>query len=138
MLVASFAPGCAKMKDAIKDDRRSLQYDDTIKAYLSAIRWGYFDIAEGFIRPRDDVAPPALDYEFLERIRISRYDLRNQRPTGPNEVHVVVTWSFYHTDYGTVKTFTDRQLWWYQEDEKNWYLDGSLPDFKGSLARAGN
>ena len=49
MLVAGFTPGCAKMKDAIKDDRRSLQYDETIKAYLSAIRWGYFDIAEGFI-----------------------------------------------------------------------------------------
>lgn len=138
-LSLTFGGGCSRMKDAIQDDKRSMRYDDTIKAYMAAVRWGYYDVAEGFIRHRDEnvanLKPASLpDYDFLDRVRVSQYLLRSQRPTGdPDEMEVVVSWSFYHTDYGTVNTIIDQQLWWYQEDENSWYLDGALPDFKGAL-----
>lgn len=139
LLLVIFGSGCTKMKDAIEDDKRSIRYDETTKAYLSAVRWGYYDVAEGFIRHRDDQlqdAQPASvpDYDFLDRVRVSQYLVRSQRPTGdPDEMQVTVSWSFYHTDYGTVSTVVDRQLWWYEKDEHSWYLDGTLPDFKGAL-----
>ncbi len=139
LLAVVLGSGCSKMKGAIDDDKRSMRYDDTIKAYMAAIRWGYYDVAAGFIRYRDDKLQdmePAeeLDYEFLEGVRVSQYLLRDQRPTSvPDEMRVTVTWSFYHTDYGKVNTIMDLQLWWYEADENSWYLDGTLPDFKGAM-----
>ncbi len=139
LAVALLSSACTRMRTAIDDDKRSMRYDETIKAYMSAIRWGYYDVAEGFIRYRDEQpsvaeSTPDLDYDFLEGVRVSQYLLRTQRPTGtPDEMEVTVSWSFYHTDYGTVNTFVDRQLWWYQKDENSWYLEGNLPDFKGAL-----
>ena len=133
--------GCTKIKGSIADDKRSMRYDETIKAYMSAVRWGYYDIAEGFIRYRDEASDPkrpstteAPDFDFLDGIRVSQYLLRSQRPTGsPDEMEVTVSWSFYHTDYGKVNTIVDRQIWWYEKDENSWYLEGTLPDFKGAL-----
>ncbi len=139
LLAVVLGNGCAKMKGAIDDDKRSMRYDDTIKAYMSAIRWGYYDVAAGFIRYRDDklqhIDPAGkLDYEFLDGVRVSQYLVRDQRPTSvPDEMQVTVSWNFYHTDYGKVNTVVDRQFWWYQADENSWYLDGTLPDFKGTL-----
>ena len=133
--------GCTKLKGSIADDKRSMQYDETIKAYMSAVRWGYYDIAEGFIRYRDDESNPRKaaaaeppDFDFLDSVRVSQYLLRSQRPTGsPDEMEVTVSWSFYHTDYGKVNTIVDRQIWWYEKDENSWYLEGTLPDFKSAL-----
>ena len=139
LLAVALGSGCAKLKGAIAEDKRSMRYDDTIKAYMAAVRWGYYDVAAGFIRYRDEglqqVNPAEeLDYEFLDGVRVSQYLLRDQRPTSvPDEMQVTVAWSFYHTDYGMVNTVVDRQYWWYQADENSWYLDGTLPDFKGSL-----
>ncbi len=142
LLAAIFlGSGCTKIKGSIADDKRSMRYDETIKAYMSAVRWGYYDIAEGFIRYRDEESNPRKptvaetpDFDFLDSVRVSQYLLRSQRPTGtPDEMEVTVSWSFYHTAYGTVNTIVDRQLWWYEKDENSWYLEGTLPDFKSAL-----
>jgi len=127
--------GCKSLGELITDDKRASSFDATTKAYFSSLRWGYFDVAEGFIATRDE-APDPPDKDFLENIRVTRYEVKFEKPTSdPNEVVLIVAISYYHTHYGRVKTLKDEQAWWYSEEENSWFLDGNLPDFKGGMMK---
>ena len=37
---------------------------------------------------------------------------------------------YYHTERLKEKSLVDRQKWKYDEEDKTWYLESGLPDFK--------
>lgn len=128
--------GCKSLGEMVASDKRSNSFDATTKAYFSSLRWGYFDVAEGFIAKRDD-PPDPVDEDFLENIRVTRYEVKFEKPTtDPNEVVLIVAISYYHTHYGRVNTIKDEQTWWYSEQKNSWFLDGNLPDFKAEMMKA--
>jgi len=130
-LVTVLLTACPSMQE----EKRSTRLQEATQAYLSSLRWGYYDLAAQMIVHRESVPEP-VNFEYLRNIRVTTYETQNQIPTGdPNAAKFVVLISYYHTGYGTVKTITDHQTWRYEEQTKRWFLDGNLPDFKGGLAR---
>jgi hypothetical protein len=130
--MVSLLPACS----SFKEEKRTNRLQETTQAYLSSLRWGYYDLASQMIANRESTPEP-IDFDFLKKIRVTSYSTLSQFSNAElNSVQYVVTISYYHTDYGRVRSITDHQNWWYDEDAKRWFLDGNLPDFKGGLSRS--
>lgn len=129
-LVACLMMGCASLMDSKKYEL----LDAREKQFAKAIRWGAYDMAASFIRPREG-EPELDDLADYESIRVTSYEefggSMNSEKT--ESIHVVV-FHFYHRESGSVHKVRHTQLWWYDEESKGWYLDGGLPDFKAVMA----
>lgn len=136
LLALALTVGLLSACASLKEEKRTNKLQETTQAYMSSLRWGYYDLASQMITNRDSTPEP-IDFDFLKRIRVTSYDTLNQFSNPElNSVQYVVQISYYHTDYGTVRSITDHQNWRYDEDAKRWFLDGNLPDFKGGLSRS--
>ena len=123
--------GCAGMQ---AHDRLA-RLDSTVKSYAKALRWGHFDTASGFLQPRD-ASPSPADARRLDDIRVTSYEILNQVTRDDSEEAVIVVqFSFYHANSGSVYTIEDEQLWWYDTERSTWRLDGQLPDFTFAPSR---
>ncbi|MGH8657534.1 MAG: hypothetical protein ACREV4_03360 [Gammaproteobacteria bacterium] len=127
-----FLDGCASMQAA----QRQENLDISLNTYLKLIRWGHFDTAAQYIRHREKEGPPPRARDNLEGVRVTFYEVLSQGLSdNQKEALVAVTLGFYDVDSGIVHRFHDRQMWWFDEAAKRWFLDGDLPDF-GAAMRA--
>ena len=135
LLTLALVTGLLTACPSVKEEKRSSKLQESTQAYLSSLRWGYYDLAAQMILNRE-TTPRPVDFEYLKKIRVTDYDVRSGLGgSDANTASVTVVFNYYHTDYGTVSTITDRQTWRYHEKAKRWLLDGNLPDFKGELTR---
>ncbi|KPJ99252.1 MAG: hypothetical protein AMK71_10055 [Nitrospira bacterium SG8_35_4] len=118
--------GCATYNKHQQQER----FEDMTEAYGNAIRWGKYEVANGF---RDSKGKEAEipDFEYLKNIKVTSYELKavNISQDG-NTVHLDVEIEYYKIEQFIERTITDRQLWKYDEDEERWVLHSTLPDFK--------
>ncbi|MGH8644410.1 MAG: hypothetical protein ACREX4_08130 [Gammaproteobacteria bacterium] len=116
--------------------KRQEDLDTSINTYLKLMRWGHFDAAAQYIRHREKGAPAPRARDNLEGVRVIFYEILSQGLSdGQKEALVAVTLGFYDVDTGIVHRFHDRQVWWFDEAAKRWFLEGDLPDF-GAAMRA--
>ncbi|NIV75234.1 MAG: hypothetical protein GWN37_10450 [Gammaproteobacteria bacterium] len=114
---------------------RAIQFEETLRTYRKAIRWSEFDAAYATVQTReDDLELGEPDFEFLDAIRVTSYEITSQR-ISPDETEIKVSAEidFYHENSPTVRHLTDQQLWWYEPEEKRWFLSTGLPDFKRAM-----
>lgn len=131
-LTVGLLPACASMKE----EKRANKLQEATQAYMSSLRWGYYDLASQMIANRES-APEPIDFDFLKKIHVTSYDTLNQFSNPAlDSVQYWVQINYYHIDYGTVRSITDHQNWRYDEEAERWFLDGNLPDFKGGLSRS--
>ena len=83
---------------------------------------------------RTDTSTHTYDEDFHKGIKvtsveITEHDIRLE----DEEAYVTIEISFYHEAGGVVEDIIDKQRWWYDPEAEQWYLDGSFPDFAGSL-----
>ena len=100
----------------------------TIKNYGLFIRWRSYDEAANHIRHRDGSAANK-NTEALQEIRVTKYqvltvDIDDEK----QEATVNAEITYYHERVNSVKTVTDQQLWWKDEETNKWFLDGVLPN----------
>jgi len=117
--------GCAGMES--RKRLEALELSQT--TYNSALRWGRYEDAAEYRVPR--FKPPSpLDLDQLDHIRVVSYDILGQE-VNENQTEAVLTVAiqYYRDDVWTVKSIRNRQLWWYDETQKRWFLDGDLPIF---------
>lgn len=129
LLLGGLLAGCGG-----SEQQRGDIFDRTLRGYENALRWGEYEMAAAAVRPQQDTAATPPDPQALAGIRVT--SLSSQRtPLGgePPQVLVEADIAFYHDETGAVHQLRDRQLWWYDEALRRWYLDGGLPDFKGAL-----
>lgn len=124
-LAAIALSGCA----AIESKQRSQILTERVRSYTKAVRWGDFDIAQRFLKPREGEAV-YVDTEYLRGLRVTHYDYSIHAPD-PDAVEAQMTATF---DYQPIGTATIRRLkqtaqWWYSKQHETWYLDGTLPAF---------
>jgi hypothetical protein len=75
-----------------------------------------------------------VDFDFLKGIRVTSYEVVSKQLLPEQmEAKVTVSIDYYHDSMGTIRTISDHQLWWYDESQERWVLDGELPDFAGHL-----
>lgn len=114
----------------IKKDKMAITLQNATNGYQSALRWGYFENAYGYVDPdkRKGKAMPS----DLEGIRLTGYDVV-QSPVMEKDANMalqIVKIEYLHEDRQVVKSLTDRQVWRYDPEEKRWWLESGLPSFE--------
>jgi hypothetical protein len=124
-LAVSLLSGCAK-------DVRADALTRTTNAYASAIRWGDFAGAQGFLDADYADAHPisSIEQSRLSQLRVTGYDEGGgPRPDGDNEVTQTVQISVVNINTQSERTLVDHQRWRYDTEKHKWWLMTGLPDF---------
>jgi hypothetical protein len=109
---------------------RLAQFEDISYAYGQAIRWGDYEMANGFIK-KQETDQEVLNDDKFDKIRVTSYELLNSNPSEDKlRVHQDVKITYFKVNQMIEKTLIDRQLWEYDETEKAWYLQSGTPDFR--------
>jgi hypothetical protein len=117
--------GCAPYARQQQRDR----FEDITEAYGNAIRWGKYEVANGFrFREEGDENP---DFGYLKNIKVTSYELKAVNVSNDgNTVLQDVEIEYYKVDRLVEKTTIDHQLWKYDREMERWFLHSPLPDFK--------
>ena len=123
--------GCAQFER----HQQNISMQDRTNSYRKAIRWSEYDIAKSFIQRQDESAYE-YDADFYNAIRVVENEIESREIfSGEGFAKVYSKVKFYHVDYNTVTDLVDEQLWWYDEETENWYLDGGFPNYKAALGQ---
>ena len=104
-------------------------FDHQTRVYGKLVRWGLFDqAAEMRLAKEGSLDPVPLDK--LKEIRVTSYRIvRSKVSPDRKEAVVYATIDYYHERQNQVRTLNEQQMWWYDEEQEKWFLDGDLPDF---------
>lgn len=124
-LLLAVLAGCAT-------DKRNEALNSTLMRYASAIRWGDFANAQGFVDPGYAAAHPmsSLEQSRLGQLRVTAYDEgAGPHPDGQDEVTQVVQINVVNVNTQAERSIIDPQRWHYDRDKGVWRLMTGLPDF---------
>jgi hypothetical protein len=115
--------GCSAMSS--RD--RATRFEEQVGHYAAAVRWGYYDTAASFIRPRVGSAP-VPDCVPRAAVRVTSFQIREQSLSDDaREARVRAVIGYLSVESGAVREASDVETWWYDEDARRWFLDGGLP-----------
>jgi uncharacterized lipoprotein YehR (DUF1307 family) len=104
--------------------------DTVIDEYAYALRWMRKNDAVAYHKKQDGTRPH-IDSSAMDVIRVTGFTIKektlNADMTGATVVGELV---YYHNEYGTLKTITYTQSWWYDAEAKKWYNESDFPQFK--------
>ncbi|MDH3412912.1 MAG: hypothetical protein OEM98_10530 [Gammaproteobacteria bacterium] len=120
------ASGCAQ----IEKKSRVIKLDQAVRLYADSIRWGNFETAAGLVRRRDGKTS-AMAVTIPADVRVSAYasnvlSLNEQS----DEATVVTSFNYFFTSTNSVRVISQTDLWWFDPTTEQWFMDGSLPDFR--------
>ena len=120
------ASGCA----TFEKENRLRDLTQSVRLYENSIRWGDFSVAAGLLRRRDGGVTSAT-VNVPQEVRVTAFASKiiavNDEVT---EATVTTRFDYYLPDSGKVRTVSESDLWWFDPDTQQWYLDGELPNFK--------
>lgn len=125
-LFVTILGGCA----SAEKDERADAFKSSTKQYGALIRWGKYSNAMNFLKTRDGEIL-RFDPSPLEGIKVTRYRIISVKQHA-DEVgaSVVAKIDYYHDTNFSVHTIVDVQDWWYDEEAKQWFVNGALPAFR--------
>ena len=118
--------GCASYRLSKQMDR----FDLVAKGYANALKWSDFQAAYNFSKDAQTGSNPP-DFRKLQLTKVTSYQVRQFIVSeDSSQVRQIVEIGYYKANYNVVRTITDLQLWEYDPEDKIWYLQSKLPDFK--------
>ncbi|MTW22334.1 hypothetical protein [Allochromatium palmeri] len=126
VLALSLLAGC----NPVKQDRLSDRLQNATNGYQTALRWGYFENAYGYLHPDQRDKTPMPD--TLTGLRLTGYDVI-QSPVMDTEAETatqIVAIDYLYEDRQVVKQLKDRQRWRYDAEKNTWWLESGLPAFE--------
>lgn len=125
LLASLLLAGCG----AVEKDKRAVGLQAATNGYQSALRWGYYETAYGFVHP-DLRKGKTLDPLF-EGLRLTGYDVAQPLTMQDKDSATqTVMIEYLYEDRQVVKRFSDRQLWRWDEKLDSWWLQSGLPKFE--------
>ncbi len=119
--------GCVTQK--IEKQKKADSLEWTLYQFAKTIRWAYFDEAYSFRKYEKGEYPQPP--KSLAQIRVTSYDVLHPPTLMVEDVAVqLVEIKYVFVDSQRVRTLRDKQIWIYDKDDKRWYLDSPIPDFK--------
>jgi uncharacterized protein YceK len=117
--------GCA----SVERDKKTIALQAAANGYQSAVRWGYYQTAFGYLHPDLRRGKPLP--EGLKDLRVTSYDVV-QLPHIQDDgtATQVVNIEYVYEDRQVVKQIADRQVWKWDEGLESWWLKSGLPDFQ--------
>lgn len=129
-LVLSCLAACA-------GNQRSDSLTTTLGAYQSALRWGNFQDALGFVDPVYRKAHPLtpLAVARYQQVRVAGYDEGDgPMPVSQDEVQQTVKINLINRNTLLERTIIDHQTWHWDAQAKRWWLESGLPDITRSTS----
>jgi uncharacterized protein YceK len=125
LLVAVALGGCASEGKTVLSAR-----DKVLRSYASAIRWGEFETAWGFVEPAAREAHPLteLEIERFKQIQVTGYEVRNLNEEADGSVSQVVEIRLVSRNTQVERAIVDHQRWIFDPAAKRWWLASGLPD----------
>jgi len=117
--------GCA----SVERDKQAIALKSAANGYETAIRWGYYETAFGYLHPdlRKDKGLP----EGLGNLRVTGYDVVQPPHIQDEETAAqIVNIEYVFEDRQVVKRLTDRQIWKWDDEQDSWWLMSGLPAFQ--------
>uniref|UniRef100_A0A0U1PBA7 Lipoprotein n=1 Tax=Mizugakiibacter sediminis TaxID=1475481 RepID=A0A0U1PBA7_9GAMM len=110
--------------------REQDQLQKVLDSYAATLRWGDFEAAYAFVDPKQRKAHPLtdLDRARYRQVRVSDYDVQSTVPQGEHEVRQVVRISLINHNTQSERSIIDAQVWRYDEQAGQWWLESGLPD----------
>ncbi|MEA3275184.1 MAG: hypothetical protein U9Q81_07845 [Pseudomonadota bacterium] len=123
LTAALVVSGCGVVKEEKKTDALTA----AVTSYGSAIRWGYYETAYGYVHPDERAEIP----KNIENVRATGYDVV-QPPVMKDEhtAEQIARIEYLHRDVQRVRSLSDRQEWRYDADTNTWWLHSGVPEFK--------
>jgi hypothetical protein len=126
--------GCGNLQG----QKRVNSLTDTLNSFRILMRWGQYEDAMAYIRYRPGRIEERkeIDLEELKQVRLASYDMLEQIMTPEEtEADVKVVMTYYHEESNVLHSLSQRQLWWYDEEKKRWFLEGEFPDLIGNMQK---
>lgn len=121
----SLLSGC----QGAKEQKKANNLEKSMTSYEVALRWAMHSDAYSYHVNEDGSKPPA-DLEKLKEISVTGIDvlekLVNEDQT---EASVKMIIKYYFKDRGVVKDLEMESVWWYSEENKQWYIKSDFPEF---------
>ncbi len=125
MTAATLMAGCA----TVEKDKRAIALQAATSGYQSAIRWGYYETAFGYLHPDLRKGKPLPD--TLKDLRLTGYDVVQPPTLQDKETATqIVNIEYLYEDRQVVKRLTDRQVWKWDPKLESWWLQSGLPPFE--------
>jgi hypothetical protein len=111
----------------LQEREQMTKFDETVRHYAAALRWAQEVSAARHIRSRETGAGnPAVVFD--KNIQVTSYELKSiDFSADKKEALVTASMSYYAVDSAAIKVIRDQQLWWYDDDDGQWYMDGEIP-----------
>ncbi len=123
--LAAMLAGCGSLAE-----RKQINtFKKDTRDYGRLLRWRGYEGAAQYLRTPDG-APIAVSTRGLEDIRVTSYEIvRSQLTPDGKSATVEAMIDYYNERENRIRSLSDQQHWWYDEEAERWYLDGRLPPF---------
>ncbi len=125
VLILSILTAC----NAYTTQKRTNSFDTALTSYKIALRWAQHETLYSYYVSPNGTQPPA-DIERLQEVSVTGIqEVQKTINTEESEANVIIIVKYYLKDEGSVKTLKLEQNWWYNEPNKQWFIDGEFPKF---------
>jgi len=126
LIVLLLLSSCAHMSEQKKLEHLEAQQ----KLFMKALRWKAYDTAASVVRYRNP-ARRLAPIQGLEAITVTSYELLASLPQeADGSVLAYVLFDYVQNNTGRVYQLKHKQVWWYDDTVKRWFLDSDMPNFK--------
>jgi len=122
--------GCSSLLDF----KQGNDFGSRVYSFSQAIRWSNFEKAQEYVRKREGhVQNP--DFDYLKNIKVTKYQSTNKRPEESfkevtSNIILVYEIEYFIKDTYKIKQLSYEQIWWYDTEAGNWFLNSDLPKFE--------
>ena len=117
---------CAHLSEQKKQEHLEAKQ----KLFMKALRWKSYEMAASVIRFRNP-ARRLAPIDGLNNITVTSYDLIASLPNAEDgSVVAQALFSYIQDSTGHVYQLKHTQVWWFDDEAKQWFLDSDMPEFK--------
>ncbi|MGI9334165.1 MAG: hypothetical protein ACR2RL_13535 [Gammaproteobacteria bacterium] len=125
--IALLAAGCG----GVESTERAYGLDRAVRTYSHAVRWNKLAEANAYARPRDGELQP-YDPKVYEGLSVLSNDLSIGALNDElDEAGVDMNFGYHWDDSAVVRSLSQQTVWYWDDEDGRWYLDGGLPVFPG-------
>ena len=122
--------GVDRMKTALQNEQKRNMLTSTASQYRQALRWGHYKDAVPIIRPQEEGVTLNTNWQAMKDIKITGYEESSKVIDADNgRAQIVAELEYYDLNNSVVKKTRQEQLWWFDEDVKQWFNGTGLPEF---------
>lgn len=113
----------------VKEKKKAANLEESVTSYEVALRWAEHESAYSYhVSP--DGTRPAVDLDGLKEISVTGIEVFEKLVNETKDEAIIrMEVKYYFKDQGTVRTLKLEQLWWYSEENEQWFIKSDFPPF---------